>query len=158
MKKFYLVLLMIAIAIGGSAMIETLSLQELAASSDLIVSATMLGVKETGKTPEGVEICANLAEIAQVYKGDLKPGDKIKIKTFPGFEDGVAFAKDKDYLLFLQKQDNYYLVTNSVQGSWEIDADAKFLGMGTGKTIEDVKKAIDEKPLKFQPKVPDLQL
>lgn len=157
MKKFYLVLLMISIAIGGAAMIQPLSLQELTASSDLIVMATMLGVKETGKTPEGVKICANLAKITQVLKGELKPGDKIKIKTFPGFEDGVAFAKDKKYLLFLQNQGSYYLVTNSVQGFWEIDADGKFLGMGTGFTLDKVKKAIETKPLPQTP-VPDLQL
>lgn len=158
MKKICLVLLMIAITLGGQAMIETLSLEQLASGSDLIVSVKMLGVKETGKTPEGVEICANLAEIAAVHKGELTAGEKIKIKTFPGFEDGVSFTQDHLYLLFLQKQENYYIVTNSVQGSWEVDDNGKFMGMGTGKTLEDVKKAIEAKPLKFQPKVPDLQL
>lgn len=151
-------LIMMAITLGGHAMIETLSLEQLASESDLIVSVRMLGVKETGKTPEGVEIQANLAEIAATHKGELKVGDKIKIKTFPGFEDGVSFTENKSYLLFLQKQDSYYIVTNSVQGTWEVDENGSFMGMGTGKTLQDVKKAIEAKPLRFQPKVPDLQL
>ena len=158
MKKLCLILLLVTISIGGFAMIETLSLEQLAAESDLIVQATVLGVKETGKTPEGVEICANLAEISEVLKGELAIGEKIKIKTFPGFEDGVKLIQRNQYILFLQKKDNYYMVTNSVQGCWGIDEKGNFTGMGTGKSLTEVKKAIAAKPLKFLPKVPDLQL
>jgi len=157
MKNLLIVLLLSAFAGGGYAMIETLSIEQLTAISDLVVSAKLIGVKETGKTPEGVNICANLAEITEVFKGELPVGEKIKIKTFPGFEDGVKFSEGKKYLLFLQKQENHFIVTNSVQGSWEIDEQGKFMGMGTGKTIEEVKKAVTAKPAP-KTEVPDLQL
>jgi hypothetical protein len=158
MKKLFLVLALVALTTGGFSMIETLSLEQLAAKSDLIVFANVLGVKNTGQLPEGVGVVANLIEITEVLKGDLSKGEKVKIKTFAGVEDSAAFAEGKKYLLFLQKQDGFYVITNSIQGSWGIAEDGSFTGMGTGKNLADVKKAISAKPLKFQPKVPDLQL
>ncbi len=158
MKKLWLLLLLLAVTIGGSAMIETLTLEDLAAGSDLIVSVTVLGVKETGKTPEGVEVCANLVEVAAVHKGDLNPGEKIKIKTFPNFEDGVKLTEKREFLLFLKKEDNFFLVNNAVQGCWELDDNGKFTGMGTDYTLDDVKKAIEARPSQNQEPAPDLQL
>ncbi|GAB4267139.1 MAG: hypothetical protein Kow0029_01420 [Candidatus Rifleibacteriota bacterium] len=158
MKKLVLFLVLLLITGGGYAMIQTLSLEELAHSSDIVAYGKVVGIKTTGKTPEGVEIVANLIEIVDVLKGQISKGEKIKIKTFAKVEDNVSFTQGQKYLLFLQKADGYYNVTNFVQGCWPVDNEGKFEGMGRGKKIEDVKKAINSTPLKFKPKVPDLQL
>jgi hypothetical protein len=143
---------------GGSAMIETLSLEQLSHESDEVVMASVVAVKNTEKTPEGVQIVANLIQIEQNFKGELEPEEKIKIKTFSGVEDDVGFTQGKKYLLFLQKQNGYYIITNSVQGSWPVNEQGKFEGMGTGITLEAVKEAITTKPVKPVNKVPDLKL
>lgn len=158
MKKLILVLFLLAVTVGGYSMIETLSLDQLAFNSDQVVFGTVVGVKVTGKTPEGVKVVANLIEVTEVLKGELIVGGKVKIKTFSGVEDNVAFVPGQKYLLFLQKAEGFYSVTNFVQGAWQLEKDGKFLGMGTGKSLESVKNAIKSKPLKFQPNVPDLQL
>jgi hypothetical protein len=121
MKKILIVILaFMTVTTGGSAMIETLSLEQLSHESDEVVMASVVAVKNTEKTPEGVQIVANLIQIEQNFKGELEPEEKIKIKTFSGVEDNVGFTQGKKYLLFLQKQNGYYIITNSVQGSWPV--------------------------------------
>ena len=158
MKKFMLLISLVLITLGGQAMIQTLSLSELAANSDIVAFASVIAIKNTGKTPQGVDVVANLVRLEEPLKGSLAAGEKVKIKTFAGVEDNVDFKEGQRYLLFLKKHEDYYLVTNQVQGSWPVENDGRFAGMGTGKTLEDVKSAIETKPLNVEQKIPDLQL
>jgi hypothetical protein len=158
MRKYLLLICLVLITLGGQAMIQTLSLNELAADSDIVAFASVIAIKNTGKTPQGVDVVANLVRLEEPLKGNIAAGEKIKIKTFAGVEDNVAFNEGQRYLLFLKKHEDYYLVTNQVQGSWPVEPDGKFAGMGTGKTLEDVKSAITAKPIKIDHKIPDLQL
>ncbi|MGM0599375.1 MAG: hypothetical protein ACQETH_06115 [Candidatus Rifleibacteriota bacterium] len=158
MKKFIFLISLVLITLGGHAMIQTLSLSELAADSDIIAFASVVAIKNTGKTPQGVDVVANLVRLEEPLKGNIAAGEKVKIKTFAGVEDNVAFDEGQRYLLFLKKHEDFYFVTNQVQGSWPVEKDGKFAGMGTGKTLEDVKSAIETKPINVDQRIPDLQL
>lgn len=143
---------------GGYAMIETLNLEQLVHGADLIVTGSIAGVKSGGNETSGVEVIANLFEVKDCLKGDLAAGEKLKIKTWRGIEDNVEFVEDRRYLLFLRRVENYYEVFNSPQGSWPVETDGSFSAMGYGKTLEQVKSALESRPLKFQPEFEPLSL
>ncbi len=159
MKKIALILCLVLISIGGGyAMIETLSLDQLAHGADLLVTGSIVGVKSGGKEASGVEVVANLFEVRECLKGDLAVGEKLKIKTWRGIEDNVEFVEGRRYLLFLRQVENYYEVFNSPQGSWPVESDGSFSAMGYGKTLEQVRSALESRPLKFQPEFKPLSL
>jgi len=158
MKNLALTICLVLITFGGYAMIETMNLEQLAHGADLIVSGSISAVKSTGKMPDGPEIMANQFEVKECLKGDIAVGDKLKIKTLRGIEDNVEFVEGRNYLLFLRTVENHYEVFNSPQGSWPIESDGSFSAMGHGKTVEQVKTAIQSRPLKFQPDFDPLSL
>jgi len=158
MKNLALTLALVMLSIGGYAMIETLSLEQLAHGADLVVSGKIAGVRAVEKQADGVEVVANLFEIKECLKGGIAAGEKIRIKTWRGIEDSVEFVEGRSYLLFLRSVDGNYEVFNSPQGSWPIEKDGSFSAMGLGKTIEQVKTAIESRPLKFQPEFKPLSL
>lgn len=158
MRRMCLIICMMLIAAGGYAMIETMNLEQLVHSSDIIFIGHISGIKSTGKLPEGPEVIANLAEAGEILKGQIKTGDKIKIKTYSGVTDSTVFKEGAKYLLFLRKNENFYEVTNGVQGAWPIEKDGSFSGMGHGKKLEQVKAAVDSIPLKLQPRFEPLSL
>lgn len=146
MKKAIITLLMLLLTIGGHAMIETLTLEDLAQGADLIVKGTIKGIKSAGKIPEGPEVIACLLEAGEVFKGDGKSGDNLKIKNYRGIEDMPEFKEGSQYLLFLKKVESHFEIVNGVQGSWPVDENGKFLGMGTDITVERLKTAITAPP------------
>ncbi len=152
--KAITVICMLLVAIGGFAMIETLSLEQLTGGSDCIVKGKITAIKGTGKLPEGPEILACLFEIDETLKGELKAGESIKIKNYRGIEDYPEFKEGAPYLLFLKKAEGHFELFNGVQGSWPIDTEGRFQAMGYGKTLEQVKAVLESIPLKqpkFQP-------
>jgi hypothetical protein len=158
MKNLALTLCLVLVSLGGYAMIETMNLDQLAHGADLIVSGSIIAVRSTGKMPDGPEIMANQFAVKDCLKGEIVDGDKLKIKTLRGIEDNVEFVEGKSYLLFLRRVESHYEVFNSPQGSWPIESDGSFSAMGHGKTIEQVKAAIESRPLKFQPDFEPLSL
>ncbi|PKL50295.1 MAG: hypothetical protein CVV42_03305 [Candidatus Riflebacteria bacterium HGW-Riflebacteria-2] len=158
MKNLALTLFLVMLSMGGYAMIETLSLEQLAQGADLVVSGRIAGVRAGETKTDGVEVVASLFEIKECLKGGSAAGEKIRIRTWRGIEDNVDFVEGKSYLLFLRAVDNHYEVFNSPQGSWPVEADGSFSGMGHGKSIEQVKAAIASRPLKFQPEFKPLSL
>jgi hypothetical protein len=146
------------LSIGGYAMIETLSLEQLAHGADLIVTGRIAGIRAGEKQVDGVEVVANLFEVKECLKGAIAAGEKVRIRTLRGIEDNVEFVEGRSYLLFLRSVDSYYEVFNSPQGSWPVEKDGSFSAMGHGKTIEQVKSAIESRPLKFQPEFKPLSL
>jgi hypothetical protein len=158
MKKLVVTMILLLMAMGGNAMIETLSLEQLAHGADLVVSGRMVKVLPVEKQVDGVEVIANFFEIKECLKGDKAVGEKLKIKTLQGIEDNVAFVEGKSYLLFLRVVDNYYEVFNSPQGSWPVETDGSYSAMGHGRTIDQVKSALKSRPLKFQPEFKPLSL
>jgi len=146
MKKIAVTFLMLILAVGGYSMIETLSLEELASRSDVIALVDVVGVKAVGRLPSKVEVVANLVKVNEPFKGGVAVGENLKIKTWRGIEDNPALVEGSRVLLFLKRSDSHYTVVNGVQGWWPLEADGKFSAMGTGKTIEDVKKAIENPP------------
>lgn len=158
MKSLVLTLCLVLLTMGGYAMIETMSLEQLAHGADMVVMGAIVGVKSTGKQPDGTEVMAGLFEIKESLKGEIAAGEKIKIKTWRGIEDNVEFVEGKSYLLFLRSVEGYYEVFNSPQGSWPVESDGTFSAMGHGKTLEQVKAAIQSRPLKFQPDFEPLSL
>ncbi|KAF1080505.1 MAG: hypothetical protein GQF41_3329 [Candidatus Rifleibacterium amylolyticum] len=146
MKKVAVTFLMLIMAVGGYCMIETLSLEELASRSDVIALVDVVGVKAVGRLPSQVEVIANLVKVNEPFKGSVAVGENLKIKTWRGIEDNPTLVEGSRVLLFLRRSDNHYTVVNGVQGWWPLDSAGKFSAMGTGKTIEDVKKAIENPP------------
>jgi len=158
MKNLAMTLLMVMLCMGGYAMIETLSLEQLAHGADLIVTGRIAGIRAGEKQADGVDVVANLFEIRECLKGTIAAGEKIRIRTLRGIEDNVEFDEGRSYLLFLRSVDSHYEVFNSPQGSWPVEKDGSFSAMGHGKTIEQVKSAIESRPLKFQPEFKPLSL
>ena len=146
MKKAIITLLMLLLTIGGHAMIETLTLEDLSHGADMIVRGTIKGIKSAGKIPEGPEVLACLFETVEVFKGNSKSGDNLKIKNYRGIEDAPEFKEGGQYLLFLKKVESHFEIVNGVQGSWPVDENGKFLGMGTDISIERLKTAIAAPP------------
>lgn len=158
MKSLAAVLCFVMLTIGGYAMIETLNLEQLAHGADAIFMVKVSGVKSTGKLPEGPEVMANLCEVTENLKGDAKPGEKVKVKTYSGVTDNATFTEGSTYLLFLKKTDSHYEIFNGLQGCWPVARDGSFSGMGHGKNLDQVKAAIESIPLKLQPKFEPLSL
>ncbi len=146
MKNVAVTVLMLILAVGGYCMIETLSLEELANRSEVIALVDVVGVKAVGRLPSQVEVIANLVKVNEPLKGGVAVGESLKIKTWRGIEDNPNFVEGSRVLLFLRRSDSHYTVVNGVQGWWPLDENGKFMAMGTGKTIEDVKKAIENPP------------
>jgi len=127
---------------GSYAMIETLSLSELVSGADLIVIGKTVTITTVETKPEGYTVIDNLFEVQECLKGQIPEGGQIKITTLSGIEDSTEFIAGEKFLLFLQKYENQYIVFNSPQGGWPINADGTFSRMGTGTTLEQVKAAI----------------
>ncbi|MFZ2955776.1 MAG: hypothetical protein WA705_02625 [Candidatus Ozemobacteraceae bacterium] len=138
--------IMMLIPIGGSAMIATLSLDDLIINSDVIVTLTLKTSKEAPKSSEGFTKIINTLSVGEVLKGDLKPQSDIIVETISGFEDSPVFEPRARYLVFLKKTTtpNLFDVTNFVQGCWPMDPSGKLLGMGTGITRTQVEVKIIE--------------
>ncbi len=158
MKNIALTLILVMLSIGGYAMIETLSLEQLAHGADLIVTGRITGVRAGEKQADGVDVVASLFEVKECLKGSIAAGEKIRIRTWRGIEDNVDFVEGKNYLLFLRSVDSHFEVFNSPQGCWPVEKDGSFSAMGHGKTIEQVKTSIESRPLKFQPEFKPLSL
>ncbi len=144
MRRILSTLALILILCGGiHAMIQTLSLTDLVAGSDLIVLASLKRSAETGKTPEGLSTIENILVVAEVLKGGVKPGAELTVTTLGGFEDEVVFAPRQKGVLFLKKAgEDRYEVNNLVQGWWPLGRDDAPTGMGTGITLDEVKEAV----------------
>jgi hypothetical protein len=159
LMKFSLVsflLVFALVSVGGLAMIETLTLDQMVKGSEIIVLAEVEGVKEVGKTPEGIGVVANLLNVKSSMKGNCKVGEKIKVKTYSQIEDAAQFKKGETFVVFLNQKDKHMEVFNGVQGVWPVDADGKIGGMGTGKTLDQVKDAASVQIHLSQPKVPNI--
>ncbi len=146
------------IAAGGYAMIETLSLDNLVITSDVIIIADPKSGKETGKDEVGFIKVLNTVGVQEVLKGEVKAGSEIKVETLTGWEDEVVLKAGKKGVLFLTvdpKDPTLYHVNNYVQGFWPLDEKNVPLGMGTGTTIDKVKETVvktkGQKPV-FPPK------
>lgn len=151
----YLILATICLTIltaGVHAMIVTLSLDELVENSELIVTARVTNIETLEKTAENARLFADLPdeislvnnqfEIKEFFKGTLPNDEKLTIRTQTGFEDATSFTKESNYLLFLKRYEDRYIVVNAPQGCWPIEENGKFSGMGHDSTMEQVKAAI----------------
>jgi hypothetical protein len=150
MKRFLfpLTIMIFFFISGGFAMLQEMPLNKLAAEADIIAFARVVKVKPVGKTKEGYQMVANLITVREFLKGNATSTDQLKVKTFSNMEDSAKFRMGEVYLLFLKKVENHYVVVNGLQGSWGIDSNGAFLGMGHGKNLSQVKKAIKNPPAK----------
>jgi hypothetical protein len=127
----------------GFCMIETLSLKSLIKNSKFIIIATSVEVKpaldEVGSTSNVIE---NYLKVETLLKGSIETPN-FKIDTIAGLEDEPVFVESGKYLLFLINAKGKLRTTNAIQGCWPITPDGRLVGMGHGKTLEDVKKAIE---------------
>lgn len=147
MKILVLALILCLNVCGGHAMIIEVGLNELAGGSDVIVVADVEAVKTVGKIDSGATVIANLVKVDEPIKGVAAVGEKLKIKTYGLIEDNAELKEGSKVLLFLKKVDDYYTVYYGIQGCWPIDAKTGNLsGMGDGRTIEEVKKAVENPP------------
>ncbi|MBU1106073.1 MAG: hypothetical protein KKB51_05335 [Candidatus Riflebacteria bacterium] len=155
MKYLAVTVLMTLFAVGGYCMIETLSLEELVQSSDVVVMVDVIGVKSVGKLPSEVEVIANLVKVNEPLKGNVAVGESLKIKTYRGIEDNPDLVEGSRVLLFLRRNENHFTVSNGIQGWWPVGEDGKFMAMGKNKTLDEVKEAIKLpiKPKLDRPKV-----
>ena len=157
MKYIALTVLMALFTVGGYCMIETLSLETLVQSSDVIALVDVVGVKSVGRMPSKVEVVANLVTVNEPLKGGVAVGESLKIKTYRGIEDNPDLVEGSRVLLFLNRADNHYTVVNGVQGWWPVDEDGKFMAMGKGTSLDEVKEAI-KLPPQAKPARPKLSL
>ena len=146
-KFSFLLFFVVLICLFGisqlNAMIKNITLNELVRQADVIAVVDVLAVKSVGNLPSGVLVVANLVKVDQPLKGGVAVGENLKIKT-RNFEDNAAFKKGLKTLLFLKKIDNYYEVVSGIAGSWPVTEEGKLVGYGTGKSISDVEKIIEE--------------
>ena len=138
-----LTVIMIFIAAGALAMINTLSLDELAAKSDEIVAAKVKTVVVVDELPHGIKVVSNLLQVEQSYKGALSAGDKIRVRTYAQISGAVELEENADYLFFLHKVEGEREIFNALQGCWAINEDGSFSGMGRDYSLEDVKDALN---------------
>ncbi|MBP5468451.1 MAG: hypothetical protein J6Z11_04320 [Candidatus Riflebacteria bacterium] len=141
---FFILLIVFLTNTRSKAMIRDITLEELVQKSDVVVIADVLAIKEVGTLPSGTTVIANLVEVDQPLMGGAAIGERLKIKTW-GIEDNPVFKKGLRTLLFLRKVDNYYEVVSGIAGSWPIVDDGKIAGYGTGKSLSDIEKAIENK-------------
>lgn len=153
MKTLLIVLMAILVATTANAMVREVSLGYLAHNADIIVRAEIEFAKTVGTLPNGLSVIANQATVNAVIKGEVKQGDKLRIKTYGNIEDLPTFEPGKLLVLFLKKVDNYYEVFCGLQGAWPI-YEGKFTGFGNGKTTDDIRDALakPETP-KFEEKI-----
>ena len=158
MKYVAVAVLMALFAVGGYCMIETLSLETLVQSSDVIAMADVVGVKTVGRLPSKVEVIANLVTVNEPLKGGVAVGESLKIKTYRGIEDNPDLVEGSRVLLFLNRAGNHYTVVNGVQGWWSVGADGKFMAMGKDTSIDAVKEAIKRPLPQSKPARPKVSL
>lgn len=132
----------------GNAMIVTLDLDELVASSDLIVIAQADKVELQEGAASETRIISNKLSLAETLKG-TKDVSEVTFETLQGLEDEPVFVEGGRYLLFLKKLDDKLLINNSIQGSWPLDPENKPLGMGFGKTLEQIESVIKKQSEKL---------
>ncbi|EKD84137.1 MAG: hypothetical protein ACD_39C00220G0003 [uncultured bacterium] len=157
MKYVVLTVLMALFTVGGYCMIETLSLETLVQNSDVIAMVDVVGVKSVGRLPSKVEVVANLVTVNEPLKGEVAVGESLKIKTYRGIEDNPSLVEGSRVLLFLNRADNHFTVVNGVQGWWPVGEDGKFMAMGKGKSLDEVKEAIKQSP-QAKPSRPKISL
>ncbi len=126
-----------------NAMIKDISLKDLVKKSDVIAVVDVLAVKSVGNMSSGVMVIANLVKVDQPLKGGVAVGEKLKIKT-RDFEDNADLKKGLKTLLFLKQVGNYYEVVSGIAGTWPVTEDGRLVGYGTGKSISDIEKVIEE--------------
>lgn len=142
-----LVILGICVPTRGFAMIQTLPIEELVGSSDLIVVATLKSSKVLQKDTAGFLRVEKVMTVENVLKGSAEAGKDLKIETIDGFEDSPMIPEGKKVILFLQKKaTGIYKVNNLVQGSWPLLENEECGGMGFGQTLTSLKKLIKEHP------------
>lgn len=155
MKYFIFAAICLGIlATGAYAMIETLSLEDLAAKSEFIVSVRVVGIEKVARTaqnnaryadvPEELVLMSNQFEVSASHKGSLVHGDGLIVETWAGFEDSPVMVPGGSYLLFLVKGENGYMVVNGPQGCWPIETDGSFSGMGLDISLDQLKSAISK--------------
>ncbi|PKL38260.1 MAG: hypothetical protein CVV41_22660 [Candidatus Riflebacteria bacterium HGW-Riflebacteria-1] len=157
MKYIAMLVMMTLFAAGGYGMIETLSLDSLVQSADVIAMVEVVGVKSVGRLPSEIEVIANLVTVDEPLKGGVAVGEKLKIKTYRGIEDNPDLVEGSRVLIFLNRADNHYIFTNAIQGWWPVGEDGKFMAMGKGTSLDDVKEAI-KRPPQPKPAAPDISL
>jgi hypothetical protein len=146
LKLMLALLVTIVVSPQVFSMIREVPLNKLVHSSSIIVVANVEMVKQVGKNEMDLMVMANLLNIENAIKGEIKNGEKIRVKTFAGIEDLPTFKVGSKLLLFLVNKGTFYEVNYGIQGCWPI-RNGKLDGMGTGKTIEDIKKEMAAPPL-----------
>ena len=142
-----LVLCALCVPQGGFAMIQTLPLDQLVGSSDLIVVASLKSSRDLQKDTAGFVHVEQLVSVKQVLKGAAAPDEDLTFETLRGFEDSPRLSKGAPYILFLKKNAaGAWEVNNLVQGAWPLAGDGKCLGMGTGQTLDSLKAVIAKNP------------
>lgn len=143
MKKFFVFALMLLISIGGSAMILTVSLDELTEMSDLIAKVEVVEVVESRELESGIIIMANKLTLAEIIKGDnYLDCTEVIVETAGNITGVASFEPGFNYLVFLQQKGDVFEVANGIQGSWAIYEDGTYGGLGTDYSLKDIKEAI----------------
>lgn len=145
-------ILIFTLALGGYAMIQTITLEELTIEAEVIGVGTLRITKKLPKDKDGWVKIESTIVLSEILKGSLKPGEEVVVETLEGMEDMPLFEPRNRFIVFLQKAQgkNMYQTTNMIQGLWPLDSEGKPLGMGLGTTktqlLEMVKKTQGQKP------------
>ncbi len=143
----YLVILGLCVPAKGFAMIQTLSLEKLVGSSDLIVITTLRSSRVLEKDATGFLRVEKVMIVEKVLKGSAEAGKDLKVETIDGFEDSPMIPEGEKVILFLQKKAaGIYKVNNLIQGAWPLLENEECGGMGFGQTLNSLKELIKEKP------------
>ncbi len=92
-----------------------LSLEELVTGADLIVRAKNFGAEPSYVNEEGTDrhvYTDYLFEVTESYKGDVRPGDTVKVKYYGGDYDGMRYViageveirEGREYILILTRE------------------------------------------------------
>jgi hypothetical protein len=136
-------------SLGGvpSAMIRTLPLEELVSRSDAIVIALVYSVTATKVDPSSKIITLqNELKTVELLKGSLPNQQPIILITrrheTHWMEDNVELPPPGSrVVLFLRQSGDGMVPVNGIQGVWPMQGE-KLLQMGTGKTLDDIRKIL----------------
>lgn len=151
-RSFLLALvLLVAMAAAGQAMIATLKLPDLVRQSEIIAIATVVSSTDTGSDKEQISTFRNELKPEKILKGFWKLGEPFVVMTRqcgkPGqigwIEDQPQFPeKGARCVVFLKRPDVDKLeIVNLVQGVWPI-IDGKTAGMGLGYSIAQIEELV----------------
>jgi hypothetical protein len=133
-------------------MIRTLPIEDLVAKSEYIVLTQVFSITATGSDPlTNLITLRNEMKLIESLKGMWPAQEPIILTTRKyerrWIEDNVELPPPGTrVVLFLTHYQGSLVPVNGIQGVWPLQGD-KLLQMGTGKTLDDIRKIVNSQEM-----------